>query len=116
MEQLLLLAPARLPTLRLFRRQVMAVLHGDRFTKVGIKGQADLYGIERGSRHVEIELKGVNTPLTPEQKAWKAFCEAWGVVYMLLRMQPGESPEQAAQRWVGEISERMSISERQIPI
>jgi len=80
----------------------------NRVLRAGIKGQCDLYAIERGGRHFEIELKGPTGSLRPEQRLWKEFCEFWGVSYMLLRMNIGESAESAASRWCDEISQKLS--------
>jgi len=100
---LLLAAPQRLPELRLFRRNVVVAQHGDRQTRAGLKGQADLYGYVRGGTVIELELKGHRTAVSPEQKAWAAWCAEWGVPFLLLRARGGESAEETVERWLGEI-------------
>lgn len=101
---LLLAAPARLPSLRLFRRNVLAVRIDGRSVRAGIKGQSDLYGMVQGGRHIEVELKGVGKPLSPEQKAWQAWCVEWGVPHVVLRAAKGETVEGTVERWIGELA------------
>ncbi len=102
---LLLAAPRLLPSLRLFRRQVMRVRleDPDRTFAVGIKGQADLWGVWRGGRHIELELKNATGRLTTHQVAWQAFCRSWGVPHLVLRGRDGESTEETVRRWIIEI-------------
>lgn len=102
--KLLLAAPARLPALRFFRRNVVAARIEDRTVRAGIKGQCDLYGITRGGGHIEVELKGVKTPTSPEQKAWAAWCAEWGVPHVVLRARKDETAEQTVERWCEEIA------------
>jgi hypothetical protein len=107
---LLLAAPRALPDLRLFKRQVMLVQvpgagRGPaRSVRVGVPGQADLYGITRASLHVELELKTLSGVLSPDQRAWGAWCAAWGVPYTCLRPLRGESLEGTVARWCTEIA------------
>jgi hypothetical protein len=100
---LLLLAPKRIPDLRLFRRNVVMVAVGDRKIRAGIKGQADLYGFWRGGKAIELELKGARTRSTPDQDAWAAFCFDWGVQHLTLRAQKNETVEETTERWCREI-------------
>jgi hypothetical protein len=100
---LLLAAPRLLPDLRLFRRQVMRVQLEDRTIPIGIRGQADLWGLWRGGRHIELELKTATGRLTTHQVAWQAFCRSWGVPHLVLRGRDGESTEETVGRWVEEI-------------
>lgn len=101
---LLLLAPKRLPDLRLFRRNVMLVRVENRKVKVGIPGQADLYGFWRGGRAIELELKSARGRATPDQLVWRAFCLEWGILHLVLKALPAETKEQTAERWCTEIA------------
>lgn len=101
--RLLLAAPARLPALRLFRRNVVAVRIENRTVRAGIKGQCDLYGLMRGGGHIEVELKGVGKPLRPEQEDWQTWCLEWEVPHVVLRALKGETVEQTVERWLSEL-------------
>lgn len=100
---LLLRAPERLPELRLFRRNVVAVQVGGRGVRAGIAGQSDLYGYVRGGHVIEVEVKGVRTPVTPEQRAWAAWCEEWRIPHLMLRAKRGEAPDETVERWCQEL-------------
>ena len=107
---LLLAAPAAIPELRLFKRQVMLVKvptagRGPaRSVAVGVKGQSDLYGIVRGTgRHLELELKALRGVLTDDQKSWLSWCTSWGIPAAVLRPQRAETLEQTVARWCAEI-------------
>jgi len=104
---LLIRAPYVIPTLRLFRRQIMVARRGDRVMRAGVPGQADLYGYVQGGRCVEIELKGVDGRQSDEQRAWQAFCASWGVPYVLLRATRGEARRQTIERWCGELKAQL---------
>lgn len=78
-------ATAEFPDVRFLIRNVGKFVVGEHRVRVGIKGQADIEGILRGGRHIEIELKNIHTPQTAEQKAWQAWCTTWGIPYLLLR-------------------------------
>ena len=103
-DHLLLLAPARLPQLRLFRRNVAKVRIKGRVVRFAIAGQCDLYGIFKRGMHVELELKGPRGVLEPDQESWRDFCFAWGVPWLLLKARKEESVEGCVERWIGEIS------------
>jgi len=108
--KLLLEAPKRLPDLRLFRRNVIAVRVEERTVHAGIAGQADLYGYVRGGRVLEIELKGVGRPLNPKQKLWQAWCLEWSVPHVVLRAERGETAEETVERWIGELAGMIATS------
>lgn len=101
---LLLAAPRRIPTLRLFRRNVATVKIDGRTVRAGIKGQADLYGYFRGGLGIELELKAFGR-LSPEQLQWQAFCKEWGIPHLVLRAREGESVGETVERWCSEISQ-----------
>jgi hypothetical protein len=105
---LLIAAPYHLPHLRLFRRNVgkfkLANHDGStRVLRVGIPGQCDLYGLLRGGRHVELELKSRSGRLEDDQKSWRDACQAWGIPWLLLKAERGETKEQTVDRWISEI-------------
>jgi len=106
---LLLAAPERFPSLRLFRRNVGAAkMHGVT-VRFAIPGQCDLYGILRGGRgHLEIELKGVGKSLSPVQKEWAAWCTEWRVPHIVLTAAKGETVEETVDRWCGELESLIS--------
>lgn len=106
---LLLAAPARLPSLRLFRRNVVAVRIEERTVRAGIKGQCDLYGYVRGGRIIEIELKSATRRSTPEQVVWAEWCKAWGVPHLLLRAAKDETVENTVNRWCFELERLITV-------
>lgn len=105
----LLAAPAALPKLRLFRRNVSKIRILDpisnrsRVVRFALPGQCDLYGIVQGGEHFELELKSATGSLDEDQRRWKAFCEEWRVPYFLLKAKRDESKEQTVGRWIHEI-------------
>ena len=100
----LLAAPARLPSVRLFRRNVIAVRVEDRTIRAGIAGQADLYALVRGGRHVEVELKNVGETLNPDQRVWRDWCVEWDIPHIVLTAKKNESAEETVDRWCKELS------------
>ena len=108
---LLLIAPVRIPSLRLFRRNVGAMKMDTRWIRFGIKGQCDLYGILRGGRTIELECKAPYRELTDEQCAWRDWCVQWGVPWLLLRQGRHEDPRETAERWCDEIAAALCTAE-----
>jgi hypothetical protein len=100
---LLLAAPAAIPDLRLFRRNVSVVRINDRRIKHGIKGQADLYGYWKCGIAIELELKALDSSTRKGQKEWAAFCQEWGVTYLLLKPLKDETLKTTVDRWCQEI-------------
>lgn len=100
---LLLAAPSALPDLRLFRRNVSVVEIDGRRIKHGIKGQADLYGYWKGGQAVELELKALGGSTREGQKEWAAFCQEWGVTYLMLKPFKEETIKTTIDRWLTEI-------------
>lgn len=100
---LLLAAPAAIPNLRLFRRNIGKARFKSAVVSFAIKGQSDLYGIWRGGRVIELELKTSTGALSPEQLSWQAFCRSWGVSHLVLRAREGESTSDTVARWIIEI-------------
>ncbi len=76
-----------MPELRLFRANVgVAVPMGrDAPVRFGVVGQADLNGIVRGGRRIEVEVKSPAGRRTPEQVAWGRMVEAFGGIYVVAR-------------------------------
>jgi hypothetical protein len=107
----LLRAPVVIPDLRLFRRNVGVSRYSryqpatgpERFVRFGIKGQSDIFGLFKGGRHIELELKAVGKRLTVEQDAWRVFCASWEVPWLLPQERRDESVEECVARWCGEI-------------
>lgn len=94
---------------RLFRRQIMLAKSDDgRVLKAGVKGQADIWGFTLEGRHIEIEAKAAGGRLTPDQAAWRAFCETTGVVYLLAQARPHEPPDTTCLRWVRELNDAIN--------
>jgi len=102
-SRLLLEAPKQIPTLRLFRRQVMAGRIDGRFMRAGIKGQADVYGFFKGGIAIELELKAERGAARDDQVAWRNFCTMWSIMHLQLRALPREEPEATVKRWIDEI-------------
>lgn len=101
---LLLTAPQRLPDLRLFRRNVgVARAASGNMVRFGIKGLPDVYGLWKGGKYIELELKSKTGRLTPEQAAYRAWCERWGVPHLVLIQRAGETDEETVTRWIQEI-------------
>lgn len=101
--RLLLVAPERLPTLRLFRRNISTVNLRGYKVQFGIPGQGDLYGLVRGGRHLEIELKSATGSLNPEQRAWREWCIGWGIPHVVLKARKDETVEETVERWCDEL-------------
>lgn len=77
------------PYLRLWRQQVGATPVGTgptrRFLSFGLPGMADLSGILRCGRRVEVEVKAPEGRLRPEQQRWADMVQAYGGVYTVAR-------------------------------
>lgn len=102
--KLLLEAPKRFADMRLFRRNIgSATMRGGYTVNFGIPGQADLYAIVRGGRHVEIELKSVGKTLEPDQRNWASWCAEWGIPHIMLQAKKDETDEEVIDRWCGEL-------------
>ncbi len=104
--RLLLVAPERLPTLRLFRRNVGKARIRGYEVRFGLPGQCDLYGYLRGGRTIEIELKapGKRIVAGSDQDRWRAWCVGWGVPHVVLTGAFGETVEETAERWCAELA------------
>lgn len=105
LHQLILRAPAVLPDVRVFRRNVglFRSLEGKRAIYIGVEGQCDAYALLRGGRHIEIEAKAAKGTLANAQKAWRAWCERWDVPYLVIRARRDETPDETVNRWIDEL-------------
>jgi hypothetical protein len=116
---LLLATPARLPAMRLFRRNIgVARMRGGHVVEFAIAGQCDLYAITRGGGHIEVELKSERGTLSKVQREWRDWCLEMSVPYLLLRAARGETIEQSVDRWCGELAEvarRMACAAPRMP-
>ena len=110
---LLLLAPDRLPNLRLFRRNVgqMKIQRKDGqwyMMRFALPGQCDLYGMTRGGQHYEVELKGPGKKLEPDQVKWRDWCLEWKVPHIVLTAMKGETETETVERWISELENFIS--------
>ncbi len=97
-------APHALPHVRIFRRNILNVETKLGFrARNGIKGQSDAYAYTRGGKVVEIETKAARGTLAEAQKAWRTFCETWGIPHLVLRARPNEQPDDTVARWIEEL-------------
>lgn len=98
-------APAEIPDVRLFRRNVGVYrsLDGKRVIRVAVEGQADVYAKLRGGSSVEIEAKSATGDLSPEQRNWQACCVAWGWPHVVLQAMARERPDETVGRWIEEL-------------
>lgn len=72
--------------------------------KAAPMGAADLCGLELGTgRLVQIECKGLRTPVSEQQLQWLAKVRQWGGVAVLVRLARGETAETAAARACAEV-------------
>lgn len=103
-SQFLLRAPVALPELRLFRRNVgVARAASGNMVRFGIKGLPDLYGLWRGGKYIELELKSKNGRLRPEQAAYAAWCKTWGITHLVL-VEASLNPESSIDDWIRQIA------------
>lgn len=123
LQRLFLIAAAeRIPNLRLFRRNVGSVQMEDgRRFRSGIPGMADLYGYwqdsARRARPIEIEIKGLKGRLSKEQEAWRDWCLAHAVPWVLLQPMKDETPEQTVIAWciqVRSVMDKWSLVPREL--
>ncbi len=87
-----LLALGQRPDLRIWRSNTGAAkTDTGRIVRFGVKGQADISGLLRGSgRRLELEIKTDTGRQRPEQIQFQKMIEAFGGLYILAR-----SPDQA---------------------
>lgn len=93
-----------MPTWHPFVRTLsLATFEGRTFRTGGVDGQADVYVIVNGGRHLEIECKGVGGKLNEDQERWRTRCIEWGVPHIVLRVQKEEVPVETVRRWIAEL-------------
>lgn len=77
------------PYLRLWRQSVGTALLGTgparRMVSFGLPGMADLSGILRCGRRVEVEVKAPEGRVAPAQQRWADMVQAYGGVYTVAR-------------------------------
>lgn len=112
---LLLEAPASIPELRLFRRNITKARIRGYVVHFGLPGQCDLYGLVRGGGHLEIELKAAGKRIVPEsdQDKWRTWCLEWEIPHIVLTGAKEETVEQTVIRWRDELRRLLSESKRQ---
>ena len=96
--------PARLPSLRLFRRMVGSAEVRGTTVSFGLKGQCDLHGARMGGQAVEVELKSATGKMSEEQKRWKTWCVSWGIQHYCLVARRNETLSQTMDRWIAELT------------
>ena len=100
---LLLAAPSELPNVRFFRRNVGVAKMRGATVSFAVAGQCDLYGLVKGGRALEVELKSATGTLEPDQRDWRDWCLTWGVPHIVLKAKKDETVEQTVSRWIVEL-------------
>ncbi len=95
--------PFALPSVRVFRRNVLNVKTAFGRVRNGIKGQADAYALVEGGRHVELEAKSATGSLSKPQRKWQAFCLEFRIPHLVLKARRNEAPADTVARWVEEL-------------
>jgi hypothetical protein len=72
---------------RLWRNNsgVASTRDGSRFVRFGVPGQADLSGILKGGRRVELEVKTAAGRVSPQQQAFGEMVSRYGGLYAVVR-------------------------------
>ncbi|MFA6242583.1 MAG: hypothetical protein WC655_16720 [Candidatus Hydrogenedentales bacterium] len=73
------------PDIKVWRQNCGAFVVGKRFVRFGIPGQADITGIMKGGRRIEIEVKTKRGKLSPEQETFRKMIEDCGGLYIVAR-------------------------------
>lgn len=88
----LMVALCEIPSVRVWRQNTGGVLVRDkrgaverRFDAGPPPGAADITGICRGGRRLEVEVKGIYGKLTEQQVQWGRFITLMGGVYVVVR-------------------------------
>lgn len=76
-----------------WRQNTGAHRQGDRWISYGMKGQADLSGMLKDGRRLEVEVKRPGCKQTDCQKKFQALVEEFGGVYLV-----AESVEEVARK------------------
>jgi len=75
------------PRLRIWRANTGVAFDAKgRAIRFGVPGAADISGILRGGRRLEIECKSDAGRQSPAQRAWQAMIESHGGLYILAHM------------------------------
>ncbi len=95
--------PFHFPDWLAFVRQILNVeARGGWRAKAGVRGQADIYMIGRGGRHIEVECKAAKGRWREAQLAWRARCAPLAIPDLVRKVGPGEQPARPQARWVEE--------------
>jgi hypothetical protein len=62
-----------------------ARMNGGRVVRFGIPGQADITGLLRGGRRLEVEVKGPTGRISPEQESFGELIVSLGGLYLVCR-------------------------------
>ena len=92
------------PHVRLFRRNIINTkTAGGWHAKAGIPGQCDLWAYVKGGHSIEIETKARRGKLSPAQETWRDWCHEWGVPWMQLKEEKGDSSERTIGKWIDQL-------------
>lgn len=96
--------PYAMPNVMAFQRPIVNTeAKGGWWIRAGVPGQADIYVVVKGGRHIEVETKMASRKLRPAQEAWRIRCEHMGITYLVLRARTGETANMTVARWVDEL-------------
>lgn len=73
------------PRCRVWRQNTGALRVGNRLIRFGVPGQADITGILRDGRRLEIECKAAHGRQSEAQRNYQRMIEFFGGVYILAR-------------------------------
>jgi hypothetical protein len=87
----LLLVAFSMPDVRVWPNVVGVFqrIKSDEMIRVGVVGSADISGIYKDGRRIEIEVKTGNAKQSKEQKKWQIMIEKFGGIFILARSVDG---------------------------
>jgi hypothetical protein len=86
LQRLILARLNALDGVRVWRANTGAArTHRGRIVRFGVPGQADITGLIRGGRRLEVEVKGPTGRVSPEQEAFGALIVSLGGIYLIAR-------------------------------
>ena len=106
-QNAILVACSKLSRCRVWRNTVgtfRAYSKPEKIVKVGLPGQADIFGIIDG-RFLSIEVKARSGRVRKEQTAWAETVEAMGGLHILARL--GDDLDQSVRGVVEEVTSQM---------
>lgn len=100
LQRLILARVNQLDGVRVWRMNTgFAQRAGGGAVRFGLPGQADITGLMRPGRRVELEIKGPHGRVTPEQEAFGEWIRALGGLYLVCRsLEDAMGPIQEALR------------------